>query len=231
MYNPSNNVIDEVSYSTSREQLSWSRIDDEWLLTIPSPSQENIYEEIANNSEIKIEKLYLGSDDIASFGDIIRVKLEIYKGETNKYNVEVYIINNEEKVSKTTEVNLFDKFTNYTITLPIQILPNCNLKYQDGTYKLKVEGLDTEDDKDLEIKGISDSLCQEIEIEKECKSEKKDCPSRISLTSQKNNENNINSSTTSLVYESPSAKSKNIASYLFNALLILTIIAIIKWKK
>ncbi len=230
LYNPSNNIIDEVSYSTSREQLSWSRIDDEWLLTIPSPDQENIYEEIANDSEIKIEKIYLGSDDIASFGDIIRVKLEIFKGETNKYSVEAYIINNEEKVSKTTNANLFDKFTNYVITLPIQILPNCDLKYQDGTYQVRVEGLDAEDDKDIEIKGISDSLCQEIEVEKECKSEKKDCPSRISLTSYKD-ENNINSSTTALIYESPSTKSRNIASYLFNALLILTIIAIIKWKR
>lgn len=231
LYNPSNNIIDEVSYSTSREQLSWSRIENEWLLTIPSPNQENVYEDLNNNSRIKIERLYLGSDNIASFGDIIRVKLEIYKGETNKYSVDAYIINNEEKVSKTTTVNLFDKFTNYTITLPIQILPNCDLKYQNGTYQVKVEGLDEEDDKDLEINGVSDSLCQKIETEKECKSEKKDCPSRIYLASSKNNENNINSSTTALVYQSPSTRSKNIASYLFNALLILTIIAIIKWKE
>ncbi|MDP6642370.1 MAG: lamin tail domain-containing protein, partial [Candidatus Nanoarchaeia archaeon] len=83
----SNVLIDEVSYSDSREGLSWSKIDDLWQTTEQTPGEENkdnsTIEEIVDSS-IKIDKIYdLGSNKKAEWGSSIRVKLTVYKGETN----------------------------------------------------------------------------------------------------------------------------------------------------
>jgi len=231
LYDPNENIIDEVSYSSSKEGLSWSKIGDRWLETVPTPNRENFYQERINDSRIKIEKVYLGSDESAQFGDMIRVKIDVYKGDTNKYNIEAYIRGNNEKISKTSKISLFNKFTNYTITLPLQIIPNCNLEHKEGDYDLIIKGLDDEDKENIKIEGISEDLCERIEVENECSDKMKESPKRISFASQEENENNINSQTTSLTYKSRSTKSKDLAIYFYSLVLLLITIGVIKWKK
>jgi len=114
------------------------------------------------NSSLKIEKIYLGRDETAEWGDRIRVKVNIYKGDESKYNVELYAEKNGEIVSKRTKTSAHNKFTNYTLTLPVQLEPNCKEKLQDGIYDMVLAGLEKEDRWSFEIEDIDDEMCQEI---------------------------------------------------------------------
>ncbi len=112
-------------------------------------------------SSIHIEKVYLGSDDIAKFGDVVRVKTHIYKGNSGKTSVQAYITDKAgNKYSKTTSFNAYDKYKDYYLTLPVQIYPNCKSKYKNGRYYIIVEGLDTSDEESININGYVSNLCQ-----------------------------------------------------------------------
>ena len=113
-----------------------------------------------NSSSIEIEEILdLGDDSKAEFGQSIRVKLNIYKGNTNKYVITSWIEDNSEKISIPSKLNIYGKFTDSKFALPIQLKPNCDLKYEDGKYKVKVEGLDAYAEKEIRVDGINDKLC------------------------------------------------------------------------
>ena len=117
---------------------------------------------LQEESYISIENILdLGSDKKAKFGQIIRVRLSVYNGNTNKESVALWIESDKgKKLSKQSTVNLEDKYTNYSITIPVQIIPNCDEDFEDDDYILKVEGLDAEDEEDIKIEDITDSLCE-----------------------------------------------------------------------
>ena len=163
-----NTIIDEVSYSSSIEALSWSLVNNYWIKTIPTPAQPNNMEEPDGSSSLKIETIYIGSDDKAKFGDLLRVKINVYKGGTSKYNVELYVEeDNGEEVSKRTKLSAYDNFKNYTLTIPVQLFPNCNYNHPNGTYNLILTGLDEKDEEEFEIESITTSLCETIYKEPE----------------------------------------------------------------
>ncbi|MBW2963407.1 lamin tail domain-containing protein [Candidatus Woesearchaeota archaeon] len=115
------------------------------------------------DSSLEIEEIYLGNDDEAEWGDRIRVKVNIYKGDETKYSVQLYAEKDGEIISKRTKTSVFDKFTNYTLTLPVQLEPNCDGYYRDGKYDLVLEGLDKEDKVDFRIEGKDKELCKVID--------------------------------------------------------------------
>ncbi|MDA1196800.1 MAG: lamin tail domain-containing protein [Nanoarchaeota archaeon] len=120
---------------------------------------------LANTSSIAIEQIYdLGSDEVASFGQTIRAKVNVYKGDTSKEVVALWIEDENHRITKQSKVYLPDKFTNYEITLPIQIKPNCNLEYESDTYVLKAQGLSAETTFTIEVAGIEDSICPKESI-------------------------------------------------------------------
>jgi hypothetical protein len=126
-----------------------------------------------NSSVIVISKIYdLGEDKKAKFGQIIRIRLEIYKGNTNKETIKAWIIKDSKKLSKQTQINLINKFTNYSITLPIQIFPNCKQNIKKGYYNINVEGLDRKTKKEIYIEGITQSLCEKIEVKENTEQKK-----------------------------------------------------------
>ena len=127
------------------------------------------------DSSITIEKVYLGSDNKAKFGDSLRVKTIIYKGNSTKTSISAYLEKNDEKISKTTSFNVYDNFKEYTLTIPVQIDPNCKEKYSDGNYRIVVEGLDESDSESILVKGVTSSLCQ-----------KSSCSSSSLISQQKN---------------------------------------------
>lgn len=101
-----------------------------------------------NESYVKILNVYdLGSDDKAKFGQTIRVKINAYKANSAKTSIELWLENNDEKISKITKINVYDEYNNYTLTLPVQIKPNCDNEYSDGNYNLVLKGLDKRDEK------------------------------------------------------------------------------------
>ncbi len=185
-----------------------------------------------DESSLKIEKIYLGTDNKAKWGDNIRVKVNIYKGNTTKYSVKLYL---ENSLSKQTLTNIDEKFTDYALTIPLQIVPNCNQKYKDGSYKLILEGLDDKDEQEISISGTNQALCQEIKEsnKKETKSTTK-APTTTLKKYSYSAENNINDSlsgiTGNVIYESSDIKTNRYALYFFSAVLILLIIQLVTEK-
>ena len=165
LYNSNLTLLDEVSYATTKEAVSWSKIKDIWILTIPTPAKENEQSEI-ENSYIKIKNIQdLGSDEKAKFGQVIRVDVEIYKGDTTKNNVKFFIENNgKERISKVTDINVYNKFLTYDLTIPLQINPNCKNEFNETDYTIKAEGLNTTASTSIKIEGITKALCEKIKV-------------------------------------------------------------------
>tara|TARA_Y100000034_G_scaffold136537_1_gene213685 strand:+ start:720 stop:2054 length:1335 start_codon:yes stop_codon:yes gene_type:complete len=224
LFDPYHNLLDEITYSSTTEGLSWSKINNTWIKTIPTPNQKNIHNETNLESKIEIEKIYLGEDEKAKFGDNLRVKIKIFKGDTDKYSISAWIEDNQEKISKRTKFNIEEKYQEQTFTIPIQIFPNCDKKFEDNHYTLKVEGLDITKQETIKIEDITKNLCGEI------KCESKDIS--INTCSEKNI-NTSNSTTNQLIYESKNKKTERMAIYFFCLILIFVIIQFMveKWKK
>jgi hypothetical protein len=148
-----NNVLDEVTYSDSDEAVSWSLSENKWQKTTPTPGYANLDNSASTKSEIKIEEIYdLGTDKKAEWGDIIRVKFFVSKGKTSKEVVWIWIENDIERITKKSKFNIYDKFSNYTFTYPLMIPENCDKDFLDGNYKIMASGLDTTEEKVLEIR-------------------------------------------------------------------------------
>ncbi len=130
--------------------------------TILSEKTEEESQEL--NSSLRILDI---SPSPAKFGDVVKVKIDSYRGDTAKYAVYAYIeSDSEKKVSEETTMHFKNKFTNYSLIAPLQLKPNCNGKYDDGDYRVIVEGLDERDSMSIKIEGITKSLCEETTIEK-----------------------------------------------------------------
>ena len=156
-----NDLIDEVSYSSSREDVSWAKINN-WVLSEPSPGSINENISTLLDSSVKIISIYLGSNNKAEFGDNINIRIQVDKGDTTKNSIKAWVEKDKIRVSKQSVVNVYGKFINYTLTIPVQLDPNCNGKFKDGEYKLILDGLDSSDFKYFQVEGIGTSLCETV---------------------------------------------------------------------
>ncbi len=130
---------------------------------------------LQQGSSLNIADVYdLGTDKKAKFGQIIRIKLSAYKGNTDKESVAVWVEDKKgNRLSKQSKTNLDFKHSNYSVTLPIQIEPNCNEEFNNGEYMVKAKGLDSEDEEVVEIEGLTNSLCEVRAIKEKPISSKK----------------------------------------------------------
>lgn len=221
-------LIDEVSYFNSKEDLTWSKNNNLWVLRKPTPNEKNQVLEPKANSELKINKVYLGSDNKAKFGDNLLVSVSIYKGNTSRYAVYLYLEDNGEQISKRTTVHVDQKYIDYDFILPIQIEPNCNQKYPDKKYQIVIDGLEEKETQDVDISGITTNLCETVYKEKikEVKS----------LITTNKIESNLNSSTSvitsNVIYESSDIKAQRSGLYIFSLILIMLMLhwSLKKWK-
>ncbi len=110
------------------------------------------------DSRIKIVKV---TPEVSVFGGLVRIEIEVYKGSTNKYSLNAFVEKGEEKVSQTTKINLKEKFTDYKLTLPIQLKPNCNLKIAEGKAEVIIKGLDQSAKKEIVLDGVDKVLCRD----------------------------------------------------------------------
>ncbi len=219
LYDSNESLIDEVSYDGSEESLTWNRVNDIWVLRQPSPNKKNIEKDFDLNSKLEIENVYVGSDKKAKFGDLLRIRTIIRRGNTTKYAVYLYLEKDGEEYSKKTSVNIMEKYRDFTITMPIQIFMNCKDKYEDGEYYVVLEGLNEKIKEKIDIKGNQDSLCQ-------VKYKEKSCPKQTEIIVADNNYNeNIEfvNITTSAIYESSDIKAERVGLYIFCFLLIMLI--------
>lgn len=126
------------------------------------------------------------ADDLSEtekeFGKAVNVKINAYKGDTAKYVIYLWIENSEGKiVSEKSKVYVYDKYTNYTFSVPVLLKPNCDKKYPDGAHRIIMEGLGILKQSEMTIKGISSVNCKEITktcgsrtITKKCENVQKD---------------------------------------------------------
>jgi Lamin Tail Domain len=94
------------------------------------------------------------SDPAVIFGNILDVELEIYRGATSKYAIEIWTESNK-KSSPVYTIHLKDPYTLYHFKIPIQIKMNCDNSINSGTHTLHVEGLDVTATKTITIQGSS----------------------------------------------------------------------------
>jgi len=219
----SGKVIDEVSYDGSKEDVSWSRTKEGYFVqSVPTKGEENNLEEGKLETNISIETIYTGKDKKVKFGEQLRVRLKIYKGDTTKNTVKVYLGN----ISKQTSFNLYEKFVDYIITVPLQVDPNCKGKYDVGWYPLIVDGFDVAVISSVFVEGVNSNLC--IPVEKPAKLVSSKAKKIVSLKTAKINQNSTNSDTfinkdKKLIYESSDSKAKRYAVYFFCLVLILIV--------
>ena len=126
----------------------------------------------ADQSSLEIERLYLGNDQEAEWGDQFTVKVNIYKGDETKQSVQLWAEKDGKKISKTTKVLIEDKYKNYPLTLPVQLFANCDGKISDGTALLVLEAFDLHQEQEFKIDGIDKEICKDyIKAVKELKKE------------------------------------------------------------
>jgi hypothetical protein len=194
------------------------------------PDEEGVY---SLDSSITINDI---SPSNAEFGDVIKIDVNIYRGDTSKYAVYAYV-KDDEKVSQKSTVHIRTKFVNHSMTIPVQLKSNCKRRYDDGEYDVIVEGFDIEDRDEVDIEGISSSLC----------SERKDCPEcdeceevecEVVVEDEEIEEENFFEESKSkliswkeaIVYESTSFKAKKLVPSLFIVSLSLFVIILTFFK-
>jgi hypothetical protein len=115
------------------------------------------------DSSIAIGDVNVGSDNEIKYGDAGEVVLVIYRGNTTKSSVDVYVRNaGAEKISETTNINVNTRFSNYSLSVPIRMKPNCDGAFEDGTHTLVVTGLDITETRPIVVRGVSTSACKTI---------------------------------------------------------------------
>ncbi len=130
------------------------------------------------NSTISLGNINLGSDKKARWGDQLSIPLTIYKSNESKNEVKVWAEDQGDRVSKTTSFLLPEKNHLSTLTIPLQLDPNCNQKIDADSIQIIAEAFGLHTEKEIPIAGISSELCKTITVEKSVST-----PSSTSLSS------------------------------------------------
>ena len=173
-----NILIDKIKYSNTKEGFSWAKLENKFVFAHPTPGKNNEEGIILDKPFIKI----LDYDKRINFGDIMEVKLEIYKPDSRKNSINLVLENENYKISEEVNFNIYGKYVNYTINMPLQIYSNCNSKFFEGNYKLKVYGIENRDEKEVEVYGLNNKICniKEDKDEEGIKIEMLQVPERLS---------------------------------------------------
>lgn len=202
---------DEVSYSGSREGLSWARFGEAWEKSVPSPGKENEHKSL--DTRIRLDNLNLGNDKVARFGETIYVKFDVLRGDTSKKAIKIHIEGNK-TVSKISSVSLNNRFVKNEFNLPVQIKDNCDKKFKEGNYFIVIEGLNEEVRKPIRI-----------EENKECKEELVTTNSNKTINLESGDaEKHLNSITGETIYEAKDVSAERSGIYFFCISLVLLII-------
>ena len=105
-----------------------------------------------------------GADDEASFGESANIDLYVYRGDADKYAIDIYVEKDGVKVSSISKFHAGSRMEGYEVQIPVQIKPNCNAEYADGTYNIVAEGLDVQVTRQIKISGISSSNCKTVTV-------------------------------------------------------------------
>ena len=115
-------------------------------------------ETVGQDSSIEIIKI---TPEKTSFGESLHAEIEIYKGDTGKYSVSLWVEKDGKAISEKSKVHLKNKDTLYKFSIPVLLDANCNEKIKDGGAQLIVEGLGILEEKKFVMEGINKKNCPE----------------------------------------------------------------------
>ncbi len=118
-----------------------------------------------SESSLTIDRLYLGNDEEAAWGDQFTAKVVIYKGDETRQAVLAWAEMDGEKISKTTRLNIYDPYKEYPLTIPFQLDPNCDRALPDGQATLVVEAFGLREEEPFAISGLDTENCGEKYVE------------------------------------------------------------------
>ncbi|MEK6916312.1 MAG: hypothetical protein AABW92_01080 [Nanoarchaeota archaeon] len=168
----------------------------------------NVLEEKILEKEIKNSIAIVGiSPPNPAFGDIIKIKLEIAKGNTSKNAIKTYV-KGKNIISETSSFNIYGTNKEFSFSIPLLLKDNCNNKYDAGEYEVIVEGLELEVLKTITIKA-NPSCPTENNIEKA--EQEKQSPAQKPI--ENITEKSVDKITGRAVYESAILKSKEYMKY------------------
>jgi hypothetical protein len=110
---------------------------------------------ISLTPNIEIKKVNLGTDNKVKFGETAKATISIRRGNSSKKTVYVYIEDISERIKLSIDTKAETEFT-----IPIQLEPNCNDGFNDGSYDLTVEGFDLTVKTAVNVEGKMKSRCQ-----------------------------------------------------------------------
>jgi hypothetical protein len=125
----------------------------EQMFLVAKSSEEN--EELDSESTLEI----IDVEKSVNFGDVISVGVDVYRGDTGKYALSLYIDGDQGKVSEVHKIHIKEKYSRFFGKIPVQLKLNCDLKYESGKYYVVLEGLGEKEKKNIKIKGIKEDLC------------------------------------------------------------------------
>ncbi|MFH1432447.1 MAG: hypothetical protein ABIG84_04480 [archaeon] len=129
----------------------------ETMILVKGVAEEGMAE--TGDSFVRITKI---SPEKTAFGGSVDVSLDVFRGDTTKYSLSVWIERPSDgfDVSEKSTVYLKNAKMEYSLKIPVQIKPNCNGRYKDGSYEVIAEGLGAEDTLRISLSGISSELCK-----------------------------------------------------------------------
>ncbi|MCK5107297.1 MAG: hypothetical protein KAQ83_01080 [Nanoarchaeota archaeon] len=120
-----------------------------------------------NNTKPENSTLTIDSyPNTADFGDAINIELSVYKGNTAKQVIYLWL-EKDNIISEKSKVKVLNKYTEYSFSVPIQIKPDCTDKYETDFYNLIIEGLSQKIIEEIKVKKAQTSLCKTEYIETE----------------------------------------------------------------
>ena len=123
------------------------------------------------DSTLAINNVNLGSDNKVPWGGQFTVELAVYKGNTTATTLAAWVEKEGKQVSKKTTLNAERPYQFYPLTLPLQLIPNCNQELADGIAAVIIEGLGKRTEESITIAGVDNDVCKKYtsQIKKELK--------------------------------------------------------------
>lgn len=105
----------------------------------------------------------LSHDDNADFGDSVDVELSVYRGDTDKYAVQLWTEKDGTKSSYISTIHIKNRYADQVIRIPVQTKPNCDSSLQPGTHTIVVSGLGVNKTSAINLTGNT-PLCKTITV-------------------------------------------------------------------
>ena len=111
------------------------------------------------DAALTINELNLGSDQKVKWGQQFTAKFTAYRSNGTQSTIEIWAEKAGKAVSPKTKVNAPARFTEYSFTVPLQLIPNCDEEISSGMALLHIEGLGKTATQEFKIEGVDTKVC------------------------------------------------------------------------